>query len=259
MRPLLLLAALGLLWTGAVAADQQDSGQDSGLLPVPREEVREVVRAQETKCYETRGPDAKHPWRRIGQEVPCPELEVGILAGGLVAASSTAESSLWPTLVFRAGLPLASWQKPPRLLPALSLSALPGETIGASAPETWRAVEFRVGLAQPVHDTVNLDLYLEAGFATRLPGELEARDRTARWAAAGVRVGRFSGGWLHLLLGGDQRLDGQWRPAVLVEGALRLHDGGEADVYLVGNAVLGLQWYGQAPRDVVRVGLAVGR
>jgi hypothetical protein len=239
------LAALAFLWTQAAFADETN------------------VKAQETFCFETRGPDAKHPDRVKGATIQCPTVDVNVLLGGTVSMGADAAAKLSPAATVRVGMPLASWLRPPRLHVQMDLSALPGQAASLEDPETWRSLEFRLGVSQSVHDTVNADLYAEAGFATRLPGELEARDRAVRWLAAGVRLGRFGAGWLSLGMGVDQRLDGEYRPAVLLAGAIQLYDGDRlvgGHVYLVGDAVLGLDYYGSAPRrDVVRVGLAVGR
>lgn len=198
-------------------------------------------------------------------------VDVHVLAGGTVAMGSEASATLTPSATVLVSLPLAAQQQPgdgwlpipPQLHVGLDLTGLQGETIDPANAETWRALEFRLGLSQRLFATLNADLYAEAGFATRLPGELEARDTTARWVGAGVRVGRLGPGWLTVALGADQRLDGRWQPAVLLAGAVELY-GGEralgAHLFLVGDASLGLAHYGNAPRrDVVRVGLAVGR
>jgi hypothetical protein len=199
-----------------------------------------------------------------GGAVPCPSVEVSILAGGLVSMGSEADAAVSPLARVLVSLPLAQGSRqgwlpiPPALHVQVDLSALPGEALSIEDVGTWRALEFRVGASQRIHDALNADLYTEAGFATRLPGELEARDRAVRWVGAGVRIGRLGPGWLSLALGADQRLDGSYQPAVLLAGAIQLGERAGLALYLTGDAVLGLDYYAER-RDVVRIGLAVGR
>jgi hypothetical protein len=201
-----------------------------------------------------------------GGAVPCPTVEVGILAGGLVLMGSEGEAAASPLARVLVTLPLAQGSRkgwlpiPPALHVQVDLSALHGQTLSLEDVGTWRALEFRVGASQRIHDVLNADLYAEAGFATRLPGELEARDRAVRWVGAGVRIGRLGPGWLSLALGADQRLDGSYQPAVQLAGAIQLGERAGIAMFLTGDAILGLDYYGSAPRrDVVRIGLAVGR
>jgi len=194
------------------------------------------------------------------------EPTVSILAGGLVSMDSEAGTTPAPLVRIAVSVPVTDLQEHgPRLAVQADLGALPGATIDLAQAETFRSLEFRMALIQPISVRVYADLYAEAGFATLLPGETIPRDKTLRFASGGVRFGRFGRGWLQLGMGGDQRLDGLWRTAVTVAGGLKLYrvDSGPlkgASMQLLGEAVLGLQVYGQgARRDVVRVGVAVGR
>lgn len=199
------------------------------------------------------------------------DVTVNVQAGGLVSLASDADAALAPTARVLVSLPLAkapakpagAFPVPPLLHLQADFTALPGESVAIEDPTTFRALEFRGGLAQRIHMDVNVDLYAEAGFATRLPGALQARDRAVRWAAAGLRIGRpAERGWLTLTAGADQRLDGLWRPVVILAGAVELYDGDRAlgaHLFLVGEAILGLGYGPQAQHDVVRAGVAVGR
>ncbi|HKQ02664.1 MAG TPA: hypothetical protein VJ735_20265 [Actinomycetes bacterium] len=193
------------------------------------------------------------------------EVSVSILAGGGVSMGSEASAAVTPMARVDVGVPVASWRMAPRLHVQLDLSALPGQAVSLEDPATFRALEFRLTLCQPIADSLYLDLCTEAGFASRLPGDPEPRDRAVRWAAGLVRFGRFGRGWLTVGVGGDQRLDGFYRPAVEVAGALKLYraDTGPlrgGSVQLLGDAVLGIDVYGTGPRrDVIRIGMAVGR
>jgi hypothetical protein len=245
-----LAILIAFLWTSApLRADDKDQTN---------------VRSREIFCFETTGKDK-------GQPIPCPTVEVGMLGGGVVSMGSDAGAKMSPLVRVLVSLPLAQGQGqgwvplPPVFHVQVDLSALPGATsFSFEDVGTWRTLEFRLGISQRLHDALNADLYAEAGFATRLPGELEARDRAVRWAAAGVRLGRFGDGWLSLGVGADQRLDGTYRPAVLLAGALRLQEKAGVSLYLVGDAVLGIDTTLSATprgprRDVVRIGLALGR
>lgn len=205
------------------------------------------VRPREVLCF-----------HKDGTPRECETVTVGVLAGGLTSMGSDADAAISPMARVLVSVPLASWDKAPVLLVQADLSALPGETVSLSDPATFKALEFRLGIAQRIHDTVNADLYAEAGFATRLPGEIEAQDTTARWAAAGVRIGRFGRGWLSLALGADQRMTGEYAPAVLLSGAVQLGERAGVGAYLTGDAVLGLDQYGVDRRDVVRIGICLG-
>lgn len=228
--------ALAFLWTTAARAEDATN-----------------VSSREVLCFNS-----------AGGAVPCPSVEVSILAGALVSMGSEADAAASPLARVLVSLPLAQGSRtgwlpiPPTLHVQVDLSALPGETLDLQDVGTWRALEFRVGASQRIHDALNADLYAEAGFATRLPGELEARDRAVRWVGAGVRIGRLGPGWLSLALGADQRLDGSYQPAVQLAGAIQLGERAGVALVLTGDAILGLDPYG-ARRDVVRIGLAVGR
>jgi hypothetical protein len=192
-------------------------------------------------------------------------VHVSVLAGGGVSMGSEAEAALTPMVRVEVGVPVASWRKAPRLHVQVDLSALPGEALSLEDPTTFRALEARLALCQPLAESLYLDLCAEAGFASRLPGDPEPRDRAVRWGAGLVRFGRFGRGWLTVGLGADQRLDGAYRPAAVIAGAVKLYEAKQGPLaggtlQLVGEAVLGLDVYGASPRrDVIRIGMAVGR
>jgi hypothetical protein len=190
------------------------------------------------------------------------QVSFSILAGGGVSLGSEAPAAPMPTMRVEVGVPVADWKKTPRLHVQLDLSALPGETLSLEEPATFRALEFHLTLCQPIADSLYLDLCGEAGFASRLPGDPEPRDKAVRWGAGLVRFGRFGRGWLTVGLGADQRLDGLYRPAAVVAGAVKLYQSEAlkgASVQLVGDAILAIDVYGSnARRDVIRIGMAVG-
>ncbi len=189
-----------------------------------------------------------------------PTMRLSVLAGSLASLSADA-SGVTPLARLAVDSPLSTKSGWPSLHVVADLSALPGESLEVQDPSTFRAIEFSAALSQPLHERLRFSLYAEAGFASRLPGDTRPRDRAPRWGSLGFRVATSDRGHLTIGAGGDQRLSGQWVPAVQVAGAVQLLEvfGGRA--FLVGSAVLGLDVTGSGPdtRDVIRVGLAIGR
>jgi hypothetical protein len=159
----------------------------------------------------------------------------------------------------------------PQLEITADLTGLPGQeqAVNVTQLDTYKAVELALGVVQPVfsggHQRVSLGL--EAGFATRLPGSTTPRDKTARWGQILAEISHTEGAaYLRVGLGGDQRLDGDYRLVAIVEGAARLwkEKAGAlegVEIRLVGDAILGLSVAGFVPsnRDVVRIGIALSR
>ena len=195
------------------------------------------------------------------------DIVVHGMAGGVVSLASDAGTGVEPLAWINVDAPVADSDYSPHLLTSVVLSALPGDSLDISSPATFKAVEFSVGLAQPISNLVHFDLYGEVGFATRLPGSPTPRDSTARWASGGIRF-RSERGYLSLGVGADQRLTGAYRPAATIRGAVKLWQATDATkmpkgvmMMLVGDAILGLDapTYGQPhTRDVVRCGVAIG-
>lgn len=214
----------------------------------------------------------------FAQDAPIPTpppaadpARITVLAGGLVSLGGGTEApALSPTARIAVEFPLADARLTPRLHVVADLSALPGDAVNLDDPTTFKALQFTVGVSQPVSERIKAALYAQAGFATRLGTDPAPRDKAPRYWSAGLR---FSGeaGWLQLGLGLDQRLGGDlYQPAASVAGAVRLYEqeGGSlkgASVYLIGEAVLGLdlstRFAGRdgGHGDSVRVGIGVGR
>lgn len=192
---------------------------------------------------------------------PRPEdVKVGLLLGGEVSLATEADVAVAPRAGIDVELPLTGWNNGPRLHAGVALKSLAGETLSLETPSTFRAIEVKLAGCQPVHPSVYIDLCLEGGFATRLEDDPGPRDKAVRWASGGVRFGRVGKGWLTLGLGRDQRLDGLYRWAVTMAGAIKMHEIGKTSLQLFGDAILGMDSGVGAPRrDVVRVGVAVGR
>ena len=216
------------------------------------------------------------------------EMHMSAIAGGLASLQpSPAESSaaVTPLVQLAVEADTAKSAHAPKLVVLADLTALPGEQLDLQDPATYRALELSVGLAQPLGDSLRFRLYAEAGFASRLPGDTQPRDRTARWASLGLR---FAGehAWLQVGLGPDQRLGVRpevlpapdvspgpqlaparngYQAAITVRGSVDITSLGERGrVALVGSAVLGLdlsrRWASLdgGRGDVVRLGVAVG-
>jgi len=188
-------------------------------------------------------------------------------AGGIVSLATETDTKVEPWAWIDVDVPVADYPMAPSMLVEVGLSALPGETLSQADPTTFRAVEVHLGIAQPIAEAVHFDLYAEGVFATRLPSDPTPRNRTARAVSAGLRF-RSSRGSLALGVGADQRLTGEYRPAMTLRGAYRMWQMKDKDgkasgpqMSLVGDAILGLD----APsspnasgRDVVRIGVAIG-
>lgn len=216
------------------------------------------------------------------------EMRLSALAGGLASlqpAPADSGAAVTPLVQLAVEADTAPSAHAPKLVVLADLTALPGDQLDLQDPATFRALELSVGLAQPLGTSLLFRLYAEAGFATRLAGDTQPRDRTARWASAGLR---FAGehAWLQVGVGPDQRLgvappeptqpspltsamtaashDG-YQVAVTVRGSVDITSlGDHGRVALVGSAVLGLdlsrRWSGLngGRNDVVRLGVAVG-
>lgn len=196
----------------------------------------------------------------LAQE-PAPSMRLTVLAGSIASLSADA-SGVAPLARVAVDAPLAGSARAPSLHVVADLTALPGEQISLQDPQTYRALEFSVALSQPLHPALRFGLWAEAGFASRLPGDTQPRDRAPRWGSMGLRFASSARAHLTVGIGGDQRLSGVWVPAVQIAGKVALATVKGVRVCLIGSAVLGLDVtgaYGPATRDLVRVGITVGR
>jgi hypothetical protein len=197
-----------------------------------------------------------------GQE-PKQEVEIHGLMGGVASLASDAGMGLTPFIALQIDVPVADSFYAPHVVVTPILTALPGETLDLGDAETFRAIEATVGLSQALSKKVRFSLYGEFGFATRLPGDPSPRNRTARWAAGGLKF-QGSRGLLMVLFGADQRLTNYYAPAVLINGVVSLKTFERfknMNVSLVGSAILGVEAaaYGYpATKDIVRVGISAG-
>lgn len=206
------------------------------------------------------------------------------MLGGTVSMSSNAETKLAPIARLQVSGPLALGGANPDRLPRLhvtaDLEALPGDTIdqaggiGATL-EQFKALRFTVGISQRISkwqafgaQSVATSIYADAGFATRLDGEQEPRDKAPRFTSFGVRFDeRTSGSFLKLGVGPDQRLDGTWQLATHIDGYVRAYalKSGAAEMGLLMRAILGIDASSPSRpgltggrRDSVNVGFVAG-
>jgi hypothetical protein len=198
---------------------------------------------------------------RADENDEIPPMRLDAMGGGLVSFSTSTETALEPMARLAIVAPLAYGARPPELLVDLDLGALPGDSISITDPATFRSLELALAISWRPWLSSPLKFWGGAGFATRLPSDPEPRDRTARWAAAGVRLADDGGNALAVGAGVDERLDGSYQPTLEVMGSVRLwqpSEGSRLDTRLVGRAILGLDFgqYGSARRDVVQVAIA---
>lgn len=200
---------------------------------------------------------------KAGQGPRPEDVQVTIVAGGMVSMASEAEADVNPFARVGVELPLSDWSMTPRLHIRLDLSALPGEAMSLSDPTTFRSAEFYGAVCQPIHPSVYVDACLGGGAASRIPGDLKPSDRAVLWGEAHVRFGRTGRGWLDVGLGRDQRLDGLYRWAFFITGAIKLYvvEALKGSLQLVGDVVASLEapQPGGPRTTIYRIGVAVGR
>ena len=206
------------------------------------------------------------------------------MLGGTVSMSSGAPTKIQPIARLQVDGPLALGSARPEKLPRLhvmaDLEALPGDTIDqgggiGTTLEQFRALRFSVGVSQRISkplkagaQVVTTSLYADAGFATRLDGEFEARDKAPRFSSFGLRFDeRVSGSALKLGVGADQRLTGDWQAAAHIDGYVRAYalKSGAAEFGLLIRAILGINLSSPSRpgltggmRDSINVGFAGG-
>lgn len=238
-----LALALGALWSERALAQEPPEPPDHVALRDP-DPVPEAA-------------------RESANSAPRPEdVKVSVLLGGDVSVATEAEVGVSPFASVSVALPLSAWSRTPWLHVEALLGGLPGAAIDIEQPMTFRSVRVVMAVCQPVAESVYVDLCAEGGFATRLPNDPGPRDRAVLWGSGGVRFGRAGRGWLTVGLARDERLDGLYRWAANVSGAVTLYEAESvrASVQLVGRAILGLERGPTAPRrDIVTVGMGVGR
>jgi len=201
-------------------------------------------------------------------------VHVCVTTGGAVVLSGEASAAVTPTahisvrgpIVF-GGTTDGKGKTPLGFGAELELTGLPGETVDAGKVESIKALELAVSIERVIGKLdgappVTTALYLESGFATRLPHDPAPHDRYPRWLSAGVRL-RQGDHYFAAAIGADQRLDGTYAPAAEISGQVGVDTGLKGiSVLLRGSAILGLSPPGYAVagrRDVVRIGVVLGR
>lgn len=202
---------------------------------------------------------------------PDTDIHVSILSGAMVGIATESESTVEPFVHVGAKVPLSDSPQAPRLHAAIDLTSSPGEAVALEDPWTWKAVEVAIGISAYPVEKLNVGLWAEGGFSSKLPGQDDKipRYKAARWAYGGVIFDKFKGGSLKLGIGGDQRLDGSYQAAVTIKGWVSLYQTEKgflkgSMIALVGDAVLGINLSEYYPglngglHDVIRVGLTAG-
>lgn len=111
---------------------------------------------------------------------------------------------------------LSSTPRPWLLLTTTQLTAAPGAEFSVSRAETWRSLDFALGLAVPLRQVWNVALLVEAGAQARV-FETGAEDApAARRAGLGLRVASTDATRLAILAVYDERLGG---PGALVHAS----------------------------------------
>ena len=219
---------------------------------------------------------------------PTPVLDgfsVSAQIGGSVSMAPASDSLLTPVARISVSGPLALGSAAADRLPVLhidgELSALPGDTIDEAAGISstlaqFKSLDFTLGLSHrvsrwlPVNGgkyVVATSVYAEAGFATRLDNEHQARDKAPRYACGGLRFDEAASG-SHVKAGmcADQRLDGSYQATATVTGnIIAFNFGQNAGASIWVKAILGLNFSSPdhpeltgGARDSVNVGTLIG-
>ena len=205
-------------------------------------------------------------------EEPAPAVRFGVLASAQTILSGDTDPAVLPGFRLTAQGPLALGGSTPfELYALLELTGLPGETVNLGEPATFKAARMDVGLARVVgkvrrgDQTIRTLLFVEGGFATRLPRDPGPVDRYPRRLLFGVRFEEAkSGASLGAAYGRDGAAGVFGWGQLLVSGQVPVYEVREnLDVILGGDAVLtlGKRFYDGAQRDIFRawVGVRAGR
>lgn len=193
----------------------------------------------------------------IAAPVAASPLELYLGAGGQILASTNSETAVDPFVSIDVRTKLADTTYSPRLKIYAELGALPTETISFDSPDSIRSVEAVLRISQPLSEILYFRPYVEVGFSTKLPGETEVLNRTARFWSTGFEIGDAFNA-LSVGFGTDQRLDGDWSPVTSVTGKVRLKSIDKANFYMVAKGIFDMHLYQTDRRDVIMIGFSVG-
>jgi hypothetical protein len=206
-----------------------------------------------------------------GQTAPHAEggdSDVQFLGGGTASMSSDSGGSITPFAAVFGHFPLYFGSKSPVSLHVDALfRGLPGETVILSDVKTFKAVDLGVAVEHSLSSlaaSTSLEIGLEGGFTTRLPGSPEPATKAAKRILALVKAtDKAIGGEIALGYGYTEEAGVDPSMAIMVRAKLPI---GASDSYFVlgGDAILPVS---DAPnnyftsqgryRDVVRVYVAV--
>lgn len=185
-------------------------------------------------------------------------LSLTIQAGGTTTLSTTSDFSVTPVARISVDAPTSDFEYTPRLFVRGDLTALPGQTVDLSDVSSFNALEFSVGLAQPLPKT-KFGLYGVFGFATRLEGDTTPLVRSPKFASAGLLfVTKNREHHLAVGMGGDQRLSSQgyWQTCLHIDGQVAIFVKDKVKVSLTISSILGMTSSDRS--DLVRVGVVIG-
>lgn len=193
------------------------------------------------------------------------------LATAQTVMSADAGTAVLPGVRLRVDGPVAFGERTPlEIYSILELGGQPGETVDPTQVATFKAAEFTGGLAKVIGDArrgtqhLRTFVFLEGGFATRLPHDPGPAERYPRRLVMGFGVEEMESGARARLGFGDVGAAGpvSWRQ-VIVAGEAPLKKFGSVDVVLGGDAVITIgkdPFVSGAQRDIFRafVGARVG-
>lgn len=247
----------------AAAAWTWDGGQDAPTIvkePIPMIEENPIPPDSGDTKYIQLVPEADPP----GQT-----MAVSVMAGAQVGFATEADNAYEPFVRIGAKVPLAPNPEAPRLHAIIDLTGAQGAAIEVEEPQSWKSIEVSLGVSAYPFSKLNVGLWADGGFSSRLPGDTTPRVKAPRWAYGGVIFDRFKAGSLKVGMGADQRLDGSYQPAITVKGWVALYQAetgpwAGAMITLVGDAILGVNLSEYSTdltgglHDVIRAGLCVG-
>ena len=187
------------------------------------------------------------------------------VSGGTVANLSADASGVVPFSRISVDAPISTSAMGPRLRVEFDLTGLSGESVATGDPQSYRAIEFAASLRQPLPRPLLASIYVETGFASRLPGDPAPRDKAPRWVAGGLGLENDSGtAGFDVGIAGDQRLSGRYVLAAHAKGHVKVYETKGVSVSIVGSAILGISFRTPAtptaspPRDSIRAGISLG-
>lgn len=160
------------------------------------------------------------------------QATIALRVGPMVVFGAGAPAGAAPFAQLATVTPLASGARPWLLLTATEVTAAPGAEFSIAKAETWRALDFSLGLAVPLRRSWVPLLIVSAGAQALAYRDDATGAPTVRRAGVGLRVSSGPASRLDVLASYDERAGG-W--AVLITAGVDLG----SDLGLVGSALVG--------------------